>query len=60
MSPLSPSAANENVNALLAFGVVALVLIAVTRGRLGYPGENVRPPVAPQAQPVPCARVEGE
>ena len=36
VSQLFPSAANNPVNALIAFGVVAPVLFLVTRGRLGY------------------------
>ena len=36
---LFPSVANTEVNALIGFGVVALVLILATRGRLGYERE---------------------
>ncbi len=46
VNPLFPSAANNDVNLLLAFGAVALVLILVTRGRLGYPGGPVEVPPA--------------
>jgi glycosyltransferase involved in cell wall biosynthesis len=46
MNELFPSAATTEVNALLGFGSVALVLIIITRGRLGYwGGEVVVPPV---------------
>jgi len=45
VSPLFPSAANEVVGAMLAFAVVALVLIVVTRGRLGYRWDEVGMPL---------------
>jgi membrane protease YdiL (CAAX protease family) len=41
VNQLFPSAANETINLLLAFAVVALVLIVVTRGRLGYSEEGL-------------------
>jgi membrane protease YdiL (CAAX protease family) len=37
---LFPSMVSTEVNALLGFGVAALMLILVTRGRLGYRGEK--------------------
>lgn len=39
-----PSAANEAINGVLGLGAVALVLILVTRGRLGYRSAEVGPP----------------
>lgn len=34
---LFPQLASTEVNALIGFGITALVLILITRGRLGYP-----------------------
>jgi CAAX protease family protein len=36
VNPLVPAAANSNLSALVAFGLVALALLILTRGRLGY------------------------
>jgi membrane protease YdiL (CAAX protease family) len=36
VNPLVPAAANSNVSALFAFGLVAVGLLLLTRGRLGY------------------------
>jgi membrane protease YdiL (CAAX protease family) len=41
LNELFPSAAGTELNALLGFGGVALVLILLTRGRLGYRGGKV-------------------
>ena len=36
VNPLVPRVAHSNVSALLAFGLVAMALLLLTRGRLGY------------------------
>jgi membrane protease YdiL (CAAX protease family) len=54
VSPLFPSAANESTNLLLAFAVASLVLIVVTRGRLGYPSESIETPATNAATPEPA------
>ena len=54
VNPLFPSAANDPVPAVLAFGVVALALIAATRGRLGYRGGQVGTPPANGAEQGPA------
>jgi hypothetical protein len=51
---LFPSAASTLVNLLLAFGAVALVLILVTRGRLGYRGGEVEVPPGNAAEVAPA------
>jgi membrane protease YdiL (CAAX protease family) len=54
VNELFPNKASTEVNALLAFGVTALVLIVVTRGRLGYQGEGVVvPPVSAMEGAIP-------
>lgn len=43
VNQLFPSAANEAINGVLGFGAVALALILITRGRLGYRSAEVGP-----------------
>ncbi|HUX88637.1 MAG TPA: CPBP family intramembrane glutamic endopeptidase [Chloroflexota bacterium] len=50
VNQLFPGAASTELNYLLAFGTVALVLIVVTRGRLGYRGGEVGVPTVHAAK----------
>ncbi len=42
MNPLFP-AVNTDLNGLIGFGVLAILILVVTRGRLGYPSPEVGP-----------------
>ncbi|HVC32676.1 MAG TPA: hypothetical protein VNL16_04125, partial [Chloroflexota bacterium] len=53
VNQLFPSAANEAINGGLGLGTVALVLILVTRGRLGYQGGQVGVPPARRTEAEP-------
>lgn len=46
---LFPQLASTEVNALIGFGITALVLILVTRGRLGYPSARTEEQAASTA-----------
>ena len=56
---LFPDAATSDLPGLIGFGVLAIAVIVLTRGRLGYGSEAARDRPSLAAAPVPALTVSG-